>query len=227
MYIKTDHFGQYAINKVMNLEEILKNLSEEKREKIINSALDEFARLPYEKASTNNIVINAGISKGLLFHYFGSKKGLYDKLVEFVISKLTSVILSQIDWNEPDIFQRIKQAVFLKLQLSHEYPKMFDMIYAILANENAKTAEEIIQVYKNHGVDAASLMADVYFKNIDLSKFKDPQDADKSINVIRWTLEKFAEEYTRATDGFKGFDFETAANAFDAYIDVLKRAFYK
>ena len=212
---------------MINLEEILKNLSEEKREKIINSAINEFARLPYEKASTNNIVKNAGISKGLLFHYFGSKKELYDKLVEFVISKLTSAIISKIDWDETDIFQRIKQAVFLKLQLRREYPKMFDMIFAILSNENAKTADEIIQVYKNHGVDTAKLMADVYYRNIDLSKFKDPQDADKSINVIRWTLEKFAEEYTRATASFIGFDFEAAANAFDAYIDVLKRAFYK
>ncbi len=211
----------------MNLEEILKNLNEEKREKIINSALDEFARMPYEKASTNNIVKNAGISKGLLFHYFGSKKELYDRLVEFVISKLTNAIISQIDWDETDILQRIKQAVFLKLQLSREYPKMFDMIYAILANENAKTADEIIQVYKNHGVDTAKLMADVYYRNIDLSKFKNPKDTDKSINVIKWTLEKFAEEYTRATDGFKGIDFEDTANAFDAYIDVLKRAFYK
>ncbi len=211
----------------MSLEEILKNLSAEKREKIINSAIDEFARLPYGKASTNNIVKNAGISKGLLFHYFGSKKELYDKLVDFVINKLSNTLISQIDWNESDIFQRIKQAVFMKLKLSREYPKMFDMVYSILANENARTADEIIQVYKKHGVDTTNLMADVYFKNIDLSKFKDPHNADKAINVIRWTLEKFAEEYAKATDGFDGFDFEKAASAFDVYIDVLKKAFYK
>jgi AcrR family transcriptional regulator len=211
----------------MNLEEILKNLNEEKREKIINSAIDEFANLPYEKASTNNIVKNAGISKGLLFHYFGSKKVLYEKLVDFVLKKLTSEITSQIDWNETDIFERIKQTIFFKLRLSREYPKMFDFVYTILVNAKAKTAAEIIQVYEKHGVDTSSILADVYTKNIDLARFKDPEDIDKTINVIRWTLEKFSEEYTLAIENLSSFDYVAAASALDVYIDVLKKAFYK
>ena len=181
----------------MNLEEILKNLSEEKKEKIINSAIGEFARLPYAKASTNNIVKNAGISKGLLFHYFGSKKELYEKLVEFVINKLSNEIVSQIDWDETDIFERIKQTVFFKLRLSRKYPKMFDLIYMILANANAQTAEDILQVYEKYGIDTTKLLNNVYTKNIDMTKFKNPETVDKSIDIIRWTLEKFSEEYTK------------------------------
>jgi AcrR family transcriptional regulator len=44
------------------MEEILKNMGEEKRNRIINSALEEFSKNSFEKASTNNIVKKAGIS---------------------------------------------------------------------------------------------------------------------------------------------------------------------
>gem|GEM_PF-5223972 len=50
------------------------NLAEDKRQAIINAALKEFSINHYATASTNKIVSNANISKGILFHYFGSKK---------------------------------------------------------------------------------------------------------------------------------------------------------
>ena len=56
------------------MEKIFKNIDIEKRDRIINSALEEFSKNRFEKASTNNIVKNANISKGLLFHYFANKK---------------------------------------------------------------------------------------------------------------------------------------------------------
>ena len=97
------------LRKVVLLQEILKNMDEVKRDRIINSAIDEFAKYPYAKASTNNIVENAGISKGLLFHYFGNKKDLYDKLSRFVFNKLSDEIKANIDWEQTDILERIKQ----------------------------------------------------------------------------------------------------------------------
>lgn len=48
----------------------------EKRERVINAALKEFSK-GYMAANTDVIVKEAGISKGMLFHYFGSKRGLF------------------------------------------------------------------------------------------------------------------------------------------------------
>ena len=60
------------------MEDVLQKLDTEKKNRIINSAIEEFSKYPFNKASTNNIVKNAEISKGLLFHYFGNKKELYE-----------------------------------------------------------------------------------------------------------------------------------------------------
>lgn len=48
-----------------------------KQDRIINAAMKEFALKGYKNASTNEIVKEAGISKGLLFHYFTNKKAYF------------------------------------------------------------------------------------------------------------------------------------------------------
>ena len=58
-------------------------LKKEKQDRMINAALYVFAERGYYHASTDEIVKAANISKGLLFHYFGSKIGLYAFLYDY------------------------------------------------------------------------------------------------------------------------------------------------
>ncbi|BDU51613.1 TetR/AcrR family transcriptional regulator [Haliovirga abyssi] len=52
--------------------------------KIINTAYKLIAENGYDKTSINNIVKEAGISKGGLYHYFKSKEELFIKVVEYI-----------------------------------------------------------------------------------------------------------------------------------------------
>ncbi|MGK7378723.1 TetR/AcrR family transcriptional regulator [Planococcus sp. 1R117A] len=56
--------------------EKFKNLENKKKQTILNAALQEFAENGYQQASTNRIVKNAGIGKGMLFYYLESKRQL-------------------------------------------------------------------------------------------------------------------------------------------------------
>ena len=49
------------------------DLKQEKQDRMVNAALKVFALNGYQHASTDDIVKEAHISKGLLFHYFDSK----------------------------------------------------------------------------------------------------------------------------------------------------------
>ena len=51
------------------------DLKKEKQDRMINAGLHIFAMNGYRHASTDEIVKEANISKGLLFHYFESKAG--------------------------------------------------------------------------------------------------------------------------------------------------------
>ena len=107
------------------MEDSFKNIDEEKRNRIINSAMQEFGNNTYEKASTNNIVKNANISKGALFHYFKNKKALYDYLEKLSYEVFFETIKKKVDWNETDIFKRLKQIVIVKIEITKQYPHIF------------------------------------------------------------------------------------------------------
>jgi AcrR family transcriptional regulator len=53
------------------------NLPDEKRNTIINAAIDEFAEYGLENASTNRIVAASGISKGSFYQYFEDKQDVF------------------------------------------------------------------------------------------------------------------------------------------------------
>lgn len=209
------------------MEEILKNLDSEKRDRIINSAIEEFSLYPYDKASTNNIVKNAGISKGLLFHYFGSKNDLYEKLIGFVIYKLNTEITNNIDWDETDIFERIKQLVLCKIKLGDIYPNLFEFLIKVLSSKSYSKLDDAIKLYEMYGIDVQGLLTKVYQYNIDYSLFKDPKMIAINMDIVRWTVEKYTEEkILKPVDKFSMKDYQRIGNEIDVYINVLKEAFY-
>lgn len=55
---------------------------ERTRERLLHCAAAVFAKHGYEGARTEQIARRAGLSKTLIYHYFGSKKGLYTAALE-------------------------------------------------------------------------------------------------------------------------------------------------
>jgi AcrR family transcriptional regulator len=52
------------------------------REKVLAAALELFGERGYHATSIADIGLRAGISKSVLYHYFGSKAGLYEAIAE-------------------------------------------------------------------------------------------------------------------------------------------------
>ena len=61
------------------------DLKKEKQDRMINAALKVFALQGYRHGSTDDIVREAAVSKGLLFHYFGSKLGAYRFVYDYSV----------------------------------------------------------------------------------------------------------------------------------------------
>lgn len=64
-----------------------RNLKPEKKETIIDAALEEFSTYPFNEASITSIVKKAGISRGSFYQYFGNKENLYRYLVQYLYLK--------------------------------------------------------------------------------------------------------------------------------------------
>lgn len=54
----------------------------EKQEKILQAALELFAKEGYHATSTNKVAKHAGVSEGLIFRHFGNKEGLLQAILE-------------------------------------------------------------------------------------------------------------------------------------------------
>ena len=73
------------------------DLKKEKQDRMINAALKIFGMRGYSFASTDDIVKEAGISKGLLFHYFGSKLGLYSFIYDYSVRFMSVDLKAAVD----------------------------------------------------------------------------------------------------------------------------------
>lgn len=208
------------------MNDIIQNIDPDKRDRIINAAIEEFASVPYEKASTNNIVKNAGISKGLLFHYFSSKKELFEALIRFVMHTLRNAIVEKINWEERDLFERLKQATIVKLEVSRVYPHTFEFMKNIVAYKKAGSFESLFEMYKGYGLDLEQMYKDFYTRNVDYSKFRDPSTITETINIVRWSLEKYTEEQLLTLGEDNRLDYTQAVTDLSHYVDILKDAFY-
>lgn len=100
------------------------DLKREKQDRIINAGLKVFAKNGYRHATTDDIVKEAGISKGLLFHYFTNKVGAYvflmDYSVRFLLLELSQTVKKETD----NFFDLLQQMELGKLQVLKNYPYM-------------------------------------------------------------------------------------------------------
>ncbi len=210
------------------MDDRFKDINESRKDKIINSALKEFAKNKYSKSSTNNIVKRAGISRGLLYHYFESKKDLYYFLVDYSTDLIEREVNSNVDWKVKDIFERIKQMIIIKISIFEKYP--FIVEFLTMAVSNSKSDPEIMDdntdfqdKYKN-----AKVYEDVYNENIDYSLFKDNINLEKALNIIKWTMDKYSEEIQKQIlQGESEIDYDKITDEINEYISLLKDNFYK
>ncbi len=116
------------------------DLKKEKQDRMINAALKIFALNGYQKASTDDIVKEAGISKGLLFHYFGSKAGVYTFMYEYSSRFMTMELERAVSLREKDLFLLLKQMEEAKSVLLSNYPYMqkFLLTHIDLKDEEIK-----------------------------------------------------------------------------------------
>lgn len=117
------------------------NLSKEKQDRMINGSIKVFAQNGYDKASTDIIIVEAGISKGLLFHYFGSKKNLYYFVMEYCARYLIMELKASIPDSEKNLFERVKLVEQAKLMMLKNYP-FLDLFLICAAGEQSEDVKE-------------------------------------------------------------------------------------
>lgn len=136
------------------------DLKKEKQDRFINAALKIFAENGYKKASTDEIVREAGISKGLLFHYFDSKQGLY----EFVYQYSTKYTMMECSRTVPTA-----QTGFFELQAGmiaaqREIMRTYPYMNIFLTQAFREKEQEIVKLVVDDMDSYSAYLSEVYAK---------------------------------------------------------------
>ena len=205
--------------------EKLDNLEENRKDAIINAALMEFATKGYDAASTIIIAKNAGISKGLMFHYINSKKDLFLFLCDYCSKILKREYFDIINFNEKDLLERLRQSYILQLELLHRYPWILEFSKITAGEKSAEVREELEEILKG----TQPVCYETMFDTIDASRFREGLDIEWCKRFIYWTNVGFTNQVLEniRNSEISGLDYDRIVEELDNYLDELRKSFYK
>ncbi len=118
------------------------NLPEEKRERILALAIDEFAENDYTSASISRLVAHAGIAKGSFYQYFADKQDLYLYLLQLAVDEKQAFFAGV---NMPDedasIFELMRWLFRYGLDFEFSNPKLSQIGYRAVYGDAPLPAE--------------------------------------------------------------------------------------
>jgi len=194
------------------------DLKKEKQDRMINAALKIFALQGYRHASTDDIVREAAISKGLLFHYFESKLGVYAFIYDYSVKYISLELKSSVIATEKDLFELLKQMEFARMRAMKGYPYMQQFL-------NRAALEDCPEALEAAGEKRKS-MEETYeaiYGQVDYSLMPPGVDGDKLRKMLDLTVKGLLTE--RFLDN--SFQPETLYREVCEYLDMMKLLVYR
>ena len=125
---------------------VFNKLEQDKQQKILDAAVEEFAQHGFLQASMNRVVQKLGIAKGSLFQYFGTKEGLFHFVFDYAVQKVKGS-LRQVreETAEADFFERIRRSLLAGIRFIDEHPRVYQIYLKMIFQENFPLRSEFLQ----------------------------------------------------------------------------------
>lgn len=201
------------------------SLPEEKRENIITICLEEFGENGYDKASTNAIVKKAGISKGILFHYFGNKKNLFLYILDYSIDRILKQFYSNDEKMPTDLFDKLITWSINKVKVYYDLPLESKVVMQAFIDIPEELKDEMMERQQKIYTQNVPM----FIKDIDTSKFREGVEPNKAIELLMMCLgalnKKYIDMYKGQTDKAIS-EIDKLFNEMKEYLEILKGGIY-
>ncbi len=207
--------------------ENFKRIPPEQQQRILKAGLEEFARNGYEQASTNAIVQRAGIPKGTLFYFFGSKKQLFLYLIDYAVGRYVEQVNSNNEELPVDFFERLLARGRLRMQFALQEPLLYQFFFNAFLHTPQEIKAEMAARYDEYADSSRQLLYD----GLDLSKFREDIDIEKAIDLTNLMLEgifsRYANQLSQGTPE-QALEFvDKLTEQVLEYFGLLKRGLYR
>lgn len=213
--------------------ESFENLDESKKQRIINAGFSVFAEYGYAKASVDDIVKLAGISKGSLFYYFKSKENFFHYLYDYCIKVIKQAVNDPGPDGKPsylqhtDFFERLNAVFALKMKANLEYPQMANFIRKIIFDSSSEARDALNNLITKYTEESVNL----FLTGIDFSKFKNGIDPRMVMQLLIWCSEGCVNQIQIQNKDVAlskpEADFDKVIELYYSYVDLFRKNFYK
>jgi TetR/AcrR family transcriptional regulator len=165
----------------------------EQKRRIIAACLKECAQNSYEQASTNAIVREAGIPKGTLFYFFGSKAQLYLYLIDYAVGSYVRQVNSLVEELPSDFFERLLALGRLRMQFAVQEPLLYRFLFNALLHTPEQIRVELAGRYSEYAISSRRILT----QDLDTAKFKEDIEIEKAIELTSLVLEGILNRYAQ------------------------------
>lgn len=184
--------------------EAFEKLSDDKKELILSAGMKEFSQKPYKEASTDSITKACGISKGLLFHYFGSKKAFYFFCLERAMEKLTAQAQSKEEAN--DFYDILFSSMDQKFALCIHYYDEMHMVNMASRDAATEIAQHKAEMMQKYAIQIKMKSAETIRRALQTLNFKHDENLQMTVEgislYINAVLNKYLIQYQTTPDAF-------------------------
>jgi len=192
----------------------------DKQSHIINAAFTAFGKQGYKKASLSDIAKDAGITKGMITYYFGSKKNLYLHLLETIQSELAKAIDQHLSTNPSNYIEKIRAVSNMNRDAVKKHSGLIAFVTSLYYETDPEVTEEVSNIAISEYNEMKALL-----DGVDKSLFKPEINADLACQFIFWALGGFTSELYESK-----LSEEKIAELFDNFqksLDEMQKIFYK
>ncbi len=194
------------------------HLKKEKQDLMINGAMEVFAKNGYQRASTDEMVKSTGVSKGLWFHYFDNKLGLYSFVVSYGVKYALLELSLNVEKEETDYFEICRKIERAKIAMMEKYPFLPLLLLTMLRERDEDALESLEEVRKKY----QETLLSVYMQS-NLDFFRHKEQFSKLMQVMEYTESGIMEKHYREPY----FSAKRYLEEVQQYLDYFKSLTYR
>lgn len=203
------------------MKKIEKLKSFERKDELIKAALDEFIQTDYEKASLNNIIKNAQISKGTFYYHFENKEALYLYLLENSANVKWTFInensgKDQVQFAKMNLFDKFIYQAELGYEFAKRYPQYYQLSLRLSKEKNHPIYTKAIAYLGGNSEALMRQMIDAAYENHELDHHFDKEFI---IKVLAYQFMHYDSIFDEVTD------LEFNMKNLKLYVEFLKKGF--
>lgn len=198
------------------------NLDEDKKERILQAAVDEFAVNSYEHAKLSNIIRNANIPRGSLYQYFEDKFDLINYIFEIVKQKKIDYMKDLLANPEDKPFLVLFRELFTAgANFAMENPKYVQVV----TNELSSSSKVFERILKD-GIQLANEYYVSYIK-ADQAKGRIREDIDPAVFASMVTDLTMNVTIEKLVPGQKEIDYDDIIERINQIIKIIEHGVMK